>query len=154
MPYPEEPADLSTTLENVDVPDVIDLWHEKYGVSNSDFLDSVIIEISEKYPYAGCTEQAERRIYMRPEYANAGVLAHEVAHIIWYNLSELYKSSFRVVFDYQLPNNALLKLLLDKKPYAAVNHQNGNYIEVHAECYRYLGNQMPESLKEFYPYLI
>ena len=149
IPYPEESADFSATLESVDVHDVIDSWYDTYKPPISYFLASIVIEVSLKYPYAGCCEQAEKHIYLRPEYANAGTLAHEVAHVVYYILTDEQKQAFFDAYKLALETDSLLQLLYSKK-----NQSMYNTTEIHGEIYRYLGNKLPKELYIFYPYLI
>jgi hypothetical protein len=83
-------------------------------------------------------------IYIQSQWANVGVLAHEVAHVVYSLLED--RSQFDIEFN-RLLQDKRIRLLSSKGKLSSP-------VENHAELYRYWGNQMPESLKPFYPKLI
>lgn len=117
------------------------LWTEKYQVKDKAWGLSlqVIFDDTITNPAWTITDV----IYIQSQFANPGVLAHEAAHVV-YPLID--KDGFEVKFN---------KLLADPK--IVLLSKMGkllSMIENHAEIYRYWGNQMPETLKHFYPKLI
>ena len=90
-----------------------------------------------------------RTLLLKPEYANAGILAHEFSHLSYAQLDNNQKAAFTADFNNVLPADGLLQLLYSKKP-----HINTSIVEAHAEVFRYLGNKMPDNLKKYYPKLI
>jgi hypothetical protein len=150
LPHPEEPVDTSKTMENTVIEPVIKEWQEVYHVPEAalPFWNTVQVIVSLTYSVPGATDSASRMIWIRPEWSNKGVIAHEMCHISYYQLSSDEKYAFEVTFNNERQKEGLLKWAYNEKGYM----QSG-IIEAHADCYRYLGSQMPESLKGFYPYL-
>ncbi len=149
LPHPEEPPDYSRTLENTILDKVINQWFRDWKVSNPEFWDSVDFKLSYQYPYPENTLAETKQMWIRPEWANPGVIAHGVAHISYNLLSPRKRADFSLAFSEALKTDKLVKYLDSKNDY-----MNKNIIEGHAECYRYLGQYMSESLKAYYPNLL
>ena len=86
-------------------------------------------------------------MFVRPEWANPGVIAHEMAHISYSFLTITDVAQFALTY-LPLLADALVKLLESQNQYMKTST-----VELHAEVYRYLGERMPQSLKTFYPKL-
>lgn len=150
LPYPEQEPDYKRTINNTFALDVIVAWFKDYDVpiiSQRYWIEDVDIEISLRYSYPAATGGGH--IWLRPEWANSGVLAHEVCHIVWSDLTLEDRETYEALFNLARTTDELLKLAWDIKPYMRTN-----IVEAHADCYRYLGKHMPEVLKRFYPKLI
>jgi hypothetical protein len=148
LPYPEEKPDYNKTIENTDIEDIRTKFYHDYEIKDWDFWDTVEIIISNQYGVPACTYQKEKQIYVRPEWYNHGVLAHECAHISHYLLSDEGKKEFEIKFNEALLTDKLVKYLDSVNSY-----MNTSFIEGHAEIFRYLGTQTPENLKIYYPKL-
>ncbi len=140
--------DLSRTVDNTDVSTLRGLWYVFYNVPEEyePFWDSIGIQLVENLSVPAYA--IDNKITLDPKWANMGVLAHEMAHISRTLLGESEKAEFPIAFDTELKTNKLLQYAWEKKPYMRTND-----IEGHADCYRYLGVQMPYGLKCFYPKL-
>jgi len=110
-------------------------------------LNQVKYKLSYYYDYPGICIGKE--IFIRPEWCSAGVIAHESAHVSWFELTQQQQIEFFKVFNEELVSDYLM-IMLDRKN----DYMNTSAIEAHAECYRYLGQQAPQSLRKFYPYLL
>lgn len=140
LPHPEEKPDYTQTI---DIEDIRTKFYYDWGVKDWDFWDKVEIIISLEYAYPAWTFGS--KIYVRPEWYNTGVLSHEVAHISYYLLSDEQKKEFEIRFNEALLTDKLVKYLYSKK-----SENMASFVESHAECYRFLGQEMPEYLKPYY----
>lgn len=153
LPYPEEAPDYSQTITNVIVESVVNKWLLNYKVP-PDYWNywktkiSITLDTSIMYPAGTWEENNARHMVVRPEWLNAGVIAHEQAHNSYALLPEYEKLKFSVIYGFLKADNPLIKLMYSKNTYGLSSD-----VEAHAEIYRYLGNQMPEELKPFYPRL-
>jgi hypothetical protein len=145
LPHPEQSIDYDLYIEP---QELIQKWRIEYAEWGS-FWNDLDIQISDYYEYPGLAFSDKKQIWIRPEWANTGVLAHEIAHISYYHLDDLLKQLFIQNFEYERRNDKLLKFAYKEKPYMQTS-----YVEAHADVYRYLGRKMPESLKAYYPYLM
>jgi hypothetical protein len=151
LPHPEEPRDNTKTIDNVNVAALVNSWLTKYHVPAQhwkywqDF--HVIVTTTYDAPAGTSSEKNEMRI--RPEWANEGVLAHEFAHESYSLLSNKQKADFQTKYSQYLTTDPLMVLLHSKNTY-----MNTNIIEAHAEVYRYIGEQMPVNLYQYYPKLL
>ena len=151
LPHLPEPPDYSRTIGGVDVAALRASWFSQWGVpesSRSFWNDEVKLYISLQYPYAAATFSETREIWLRPEWADPGVLAHEAAHISYALLTGDEKEDFKASLKASM-EHSLVKLLARQIPYF-----HANAVEAHAEIYRYLGEQMPWFLRKYYPKLI
>lgn len=164
LPHPEEKPDYTRTLENTNIADVLGQWSIDYGVPMEyrDFWKSKIeIKVDPDFGYvvngvaynppcpAGTFElDGVRHLTIRPESCNPGVIAHEQAHNSYALLTDKEKYEFSNVYNPLKTTDPLIKLLYSKNNYGLSND-----IEGHAECYRFLGQQLPEAMKRFYPKL-
>lgn len=169
LPYPEESPSYNLNCQGVDITQVLKKWEIDYRVPMSyypfwdgvDFkCDGSLFAVDQNgnivlIPAATVSEIKECKI--RPEWANSGVVAHEFAHISYAQLNQAQKDVFAYVFGKQVIDDELLKYCYSIKPYM---HTNGdlnnsipNIVETHADCYRYLGDKMPMTLKIYYPNL-
>ena len=83
--------------------------------------------------------------YLDPQWACGGICAHEFCHESYSFLTDEQKAQFEVTFKEELKTNKLLQYAWETKP-----RMRDNMVEAQADCYRYLGAEMPESLKGFY----
>lgn len=148
LPHPYEYPDYSRDMDNTSIADVMETWMVEWEVSDPAFwVLEADIRLSREYTSPGVAFSNEKKILLRPEWANAGTLAHEAAHISYSLLSSEEKLGFFVAYTL-LKYKGLIKFLYSKNRYGLTSD-----IEGHAEIYRYLGNQMPGELKRFYPKL-
>lgn len=153
IPHPEQPPDYTKTMENTIYEDVLRQWFEEYKVPEKHqpyWYDKIVAEItmSIMYPAGTWEENGVRHLAVRPEWLNPGVIAHEQAHNSYALLNEDQKNSFTFLFTYLKDTDPLIKFLFSKNSYGLQN-----VVEGHAEVYRYLGEQMPLALKQYYPNL-
>jgi len=157
IPHPEEVKNKGAKVSDVDVQSLFSDWFVGWEVMNQqyflgvriDIIDNLYVNYYGKVPAA--TYSQEMRMEIDAEWANAGVLAHEMAHISWFNLlSENHKAEFFTEYNNALMENDLLRSISSVKPYM----RTGAIFEKHADTYRYMGQSMPEKLKQFYPNLI
>jgi len=149
LPHPYEQPDYSRTIDNVNISDVAHKWLDEWQVAFPNFwLIDVTVQLSLEYNYPGLAFSGEKKILLRPEWANAGTLAHEAAHISYSLLTDEQKQEFSQAYN-PLKDKGLIKFLYSKNPYGLVSD-----IEGHAEIYRYLCPDFPRELHRFYPKLI
>jgi len=153
IPYPEEAPDHSKTIENTDLDAALDQWAEKYNVpvEHRDFWKTKIeikLDAELAYPAATYASGGIRHLVIRPEYVNPGVIAHEQAHNSYALMTEEQKADFSKAYNPIKTTDPLIVLLYSQNKYGLTNN-----IEGHAELYRYLYDQMPDVLKQFYPKL-
>lgn len=154
LPYPEEVSDYTQTLETVDVESVINQWLTNYHVPSEYhgfWRTQIEVKVTlETAPYPAWAFGAEdkRHLWVHPAWLNCGVVAHEQAHNSYALLTESEKQLFSLAYNPLKTTDPLIKLLYSKNKYGLSSN-----IEGHAECYRYLGNKLPEELKPYYPKL-
>jgi hypothetical protein len=164
IPHPEEPMNPSATLAHTDTMKILTKWLSDWGVpeQNWEYWKTAIdLQVYESYPQAlismgikqdtpAATWEAggKRHLAIKPPWLNPGVIAHEQAHNSFALLTPSQKANFPVVYSRLKETDYLIKLLYSKNTYGLSND-----IEGHAEVYRYIGQQMPEQLKPFYPKL-
>ena len=148
LPYPEEAPDpnLNYTGEQL-----LHIFFTKYLFLQVhwDFWKTVTVVVDKTLSYPAGMSSETKTLYLKPEYANPGILAHEFSHLSWAQLNQAQKAYFPQDYVTVMQTDALLRFLYFQKPY-----MNASPVEAHAEIFRYLGNQMPESLKKYYPKLI
>lgn len=150
LPHPQEAGYPSATPECIDIDLVRSQWLDKWAVVDPIWwIDNLKIKLDTSVEYAH-THMESMTIDLNPKWANKGVLAHEAAHIVWGNLlSYKQKSDFQTYFYKAKTSDILVQHLFSINPYGAYTA-----IEGHAEIYRYIGDQMPWYLKEYYPRLL
>lgn len=159
IPHPEEPQNLLATLENTDIYAVFDKWVRDWDVPvpyREEFWEAWHFILVPNLTYMGNRYPAltwPDRIEIDPQWANPGVLAHECCHVIWAGLREDEQVLFSVAYRLVLETDALLRFVFSQKPYMQMTLGQNNDREGHADCYRYLGGQMPAILKSYYPKL-
>lgn len=154
IPHPEEPPDYSQTVDNVFAEQFIAAWLTEWEVPESEWVywqEQIVIKIDDTFPAPAGSWEADgkRHLTMRPEWANPGVVAHEQAHNSYSLLEDFQKVRFSTTYNPLKETDPLIKLLYSKNSYGLTND-----IEGHAEIYRYLGKQIPDILKPFYPKLL
>ncbi|MDD5700437.1 MAG: hypothetical protein PHU23_00180 [Dehalococcoidales bacterium] len=158
LPHPEEPKDDSQTVENVDVDVICTKWLTNWDVpaDQRDFWKNKIrITLHETYFVGGIEVPAGtydcevgRCMDIEAKWLNPGVIAHEQAHNSYSFLSDAKKAEFSTVYSAVKNTDPMIMLMREKHSYADTND-----VEAHAEVYRYIGQEMPAELKEFYPKL-
>lgn len=150
LPYPEEPVDYTQTINNTDPSIAFNAWKTNYAVpvQYHSFWDNVSLVVTNQIEACSQTWQAEKKVEIRPEWCNSGVLAHELAHISQWELQknnqwETFVNTWRQYLDHPLLSLLYYRRLVDVPDY-----------ECYPEIYRFLGHQMPGVLKPFYPYLM
>jgi hypothetical protein len=148
LPHEEEPPDDSRTIENTNATDVLNRWFSEWNVpeEHREYWRNFEIIISLEYSSPAATSSEVNKMWLRPEWANPGVIAHELAHESYSLLSEADKAAYETEFNNYLTTDSWMILLDSQNDY-----MNTNIIEGHAEVYRYLGDKMPEALKRYYP---
>jgi len=153
LPHPEEPVNYLYTIENTDIKAVIKEWLAVWQVPEIFhwyWLD-VDVQVSIRYDYPAVTFSETREMFIRPEWANPGVLSHENSHISYSLLTQEAKANFEE--SYKLFKDTSLIKLVTEYNMKKNSAWRDSIIEIHADCYRYLGSQLPDSLKAFYPRL-
>ncbi len=158
IPHPEESPDYTKTIENTSITDVLDRWFNGWKVPEEywDYWKSAItIYISILYAVPAATSSETKEMWLRPEWASPGVVAHEEAHISYLLLDEDKKREYFGAFIEALLTDNLAVVSDDsiRKLWSQDGYAHYSIIEAHADVYRYLGEQMPENLKQYYPKL-
>ena len=153
IPHPEETPDSSRTVNNTDLDAALDKWEIDYNVPEAYrgyWKTKIVISLDENLPYPAATYELNgvRHLTIRPEWVNSGVIAHEQAHNSYALLTDLEKSHFSTTYTPLKTTDPLVVYLYSINSYGLTND-----IEGHAEVYRYLGDEMPEVLKKYYPKL-
>ena len=153
IPYPEETPDYTRTLDNTRIDEVLNEWLLNYKVPCeywSFWKTKIVIGVTEAIPYPAqqWEQDGVRHLQVRPEWVNPGVIAHEQAHNSFALLSGVDKQFFSIAYNPLKDTDPLIKLLYSINSYGLTSE-----IEGHAEIYRYLGGQMPDILKQYYPRL-
>ncbi len=153
IPHPEEKPDYFQAIGILDLSLAITEWLVSYHVPTEywDYWRTKIdIEIDPTivYPAEVHEENGIRHMVIRPEWLNAGVIAHEQAHNSYALLSDIDKQFFSAAYIPLKTTDPLIKLLYKTNTYGLTND-----VEGHAELYRYLAGSMPEILKQYYPRL-
>ena len=153
LPHPEEPPEYSQTMANTDLDAALEAWEVKYNVPEKwrDFWKTkIVITLDDTISYpAGTYEQGGiRHLNIRPEWVNPGVIAHEQAHNSYALLNNQQKSQFSAAYTPLKTTDPYIKYLYSINTYGLTSD-----VEGHAEVYRYIGGQMPEILKQYYPKL-
>lgn len=152
LPHEPEPRVESRTIAGVNINDVRESWFAGWNVPE-EFRPywrqfNIIVSLQYGPDVPAATSAETDTMWIRPEWANPGVIAHELAHESYSLLSDGEKAAFSAELE-NLKNDSRLVLLYSRIPYA-----KANVIEAHAEIYRYLGQQMPETLKKYYPKML
>ncbi len=146
IPHPEEPQDNSGRL--VDLEAVRAAWIKEWNVpAGGSPLLRVDLAFDPNSHYPAYT--LGRKIFFKPSWALPGVLAHEMAHVVYANLTAIELQEFAGDFRNALVTDPLTRLLDAQNSY-----MNVSLVEGFAEIYRYLGDEMPGYLKRYYPGLL
>jgi hypothetical protein len=148
LPYPEEAPDYTQTITG---EQLLQKFFARYYVPQIhwDFWRTVTVIVDKNLKNPAAMSSETKTLYLKPEYGNAGILAHEFSHLSYAQLSDSQKSSFASDYVNAMQKDQLLRTLYAQKPYI-----KSSLVEAHAEIYRYLGTRMPEVLKKYYPKLI
>lgn len=154
IPYPEEKIDLSKNESNTDVQATFEhfLSNRIPKQYRDEWRHRITLILNDNYYYPAATVNdglGNAIITIQSAFTNDGVYAHEIAHIVWQDLTSIQKQNFASMHDALKDSNELMKLLYSENPYGLTNH-----VEGHAEIFRYLGEYMPEGLKQYYPRLL
>ncbi len=161
LPHPEEPMNPHATLATVNAAAVLDQWLSQWGVPTQywdHWRQTIDIQVYDVYPPGlGMTQETpagvweadgKRHMAIKPQWLNPGVIAHEQAHNSYAYLNAEQKATFSALFSSLKNTNPLMKHLFSINTYGLTND-----VEGHAEVYRYIGQEMPSELKQFYPAL-
>lgn len=153
LPHPEEPPDYTRNLENTNVSMFYDKWFTDWEVPEQYHLYwqlqiDIKLDMTILFPAGTWTDDTGTHMVCRPEYMNAGVIAHENSHNSRRLLTEDECLEFETRYCTLVQTDKLMVLLDVQNSY-----MNTTIVEAHAEVYRYLGQQMPTPLKKFYPRL-
>ena len=158
FPYPEQPVDPSITAANIDTASVVREFLSSYFVPAEywSFWESIPFQLLPnditQYPayMKGFSGHMILRVYIQPQFFNPGVLAHEFDHVCYENfLSPSQQAEFDSVWRSFLSEPSMNLLYANK---AFLMQQSG--IEAHSEIYRFLGDQMPSGLRQYFPRLV
>lgn len=165
LPHPEEAADVTQTVEDTDIYDVVTqcLRERNVPAENWDYWrTAIVIAIYDTWPddmlakglaadTPACTweENGVRHLASLAKWFNPGVISHELAHGSKAFLTTQQFTDFVTAYKSLLETDELLKYLYSVKAPTWGDHDT----EWHAEIYRYLGEQMPEELRAYYPKL-
>jgi hypothetical protein len=164
LPHPEEPMDPRKTLVNTDagrelqqwlttwnVPPVYwDFWKSRIKVTIYDVWppQCLALGIRADTPDYAVEIEGIRQVNALAKWCNPGVIAHEQAHNSYALLSAAEKDQFAAVYDSVRGSDPYILLFYSINTYGL-----SGYVEGHAEVYRYIGDKMPQLLKQFYPKL-
>jgi len=164
LPHPEEAKDATATVENTDIYEVMTEWLRDWAVPEEYWeywRTAIVIELYDTWPVdmlnlglmadtpaATWDQNGVRHLASLAKWFNPGVIAHEQAHNAYALLPEAQKAEFEALYTPLKDTDELIKYLYSINTYGLTS-----VIEGHAEVYRYLGGQMPENLKQFYPKL-
>jgi hypothetical protein len=155
LPHPEEKEDKSITMDNYDLNIVFDTWFRDWQVPvewRDYWRNAIEIEVTNAISSPAATwdnlSTGKRHLAVKPSYLNAGVIAHEQAHNSYALLTAEQKQEFSAAYTPLKTSDSMIKYLYSINSYGLTND-----IEGHAEVYRYIGKQMPDVLKKFYPKL-
>ncbi len=150
LPHSEQPKNESATANSVSVHTLLEDFFIEYQVPAEyhPFWESIEIELIDNLYVPAETYSSIKIMRLDPKFANTGVIAHEFAHISYSLLNDMAKGYFQVAYD-SVQNDSMIKLLHSQNTY-----MDSTIVEAHAEVYRFLGLEMPNSLKPFYPKLI
>jgi len=164
LPHPEEPMNPAATIANMSVAAVINQWLTGWEVPRQhwdSWKTAIDIQVYDIYPASiiamgmnqdtpAATWEAggKRHLAIKPKWLNPGVIAHEQAHNSYAFLNSDLKANFAALYAALKERDQVLKLLFTMNRYGLTND-----VEGHAEIYRYIGQQMPIQLKQYYPLL-
>jgi len=148
LPYLEEKPDYTMTLNSCNVEDLRTRFYYERNVKDWDFWDTVEIIPSVEMHYPAWTITEVKKIWIRPEWFNVGVLSHEIAHISHNEMNDIDMANFVIDLE-KFKNNKYIKTLYKQIPYTSTN-----YIEGHANLYRFICDKLPNELKKYYPHLL
>jgi hypothetical protein len=121
-------------------PEYREYWRNQISIKVTDIIGC---------PALTFDDNGKRALWVRPEWLNCGVIAHEQAHNAYALLTITDKANF--IIDLQpLLTDPLIKRLSSLKQHYFIP---GKEVEAHAEIYRFIGQSMPEDLKKYYPKL-
>jgi hypothetical protein len=151
IPHPEEPPDTNATVATTDMGKVLQDFFITYEVPEKfwSFWQTVKFVVDPDYQYTAATSAQTMTMWIQPQFANPGVMAHELCHVSWNMLTDAERIKFDWNFAESLVGDALV-MLLDRQN----SYMNTSNIEGHAELFRFLGNAMPAELFQYYPKLI
>jgi hypothetical protein len=158
IPHPEEPRDPLATAENTILAAILAKWFADWEVPGEyqEYWRGCPVILVPNLSYMGQPYPAlawNGRIEIDPTWCNPGILAHENCHIVWAESQEDERVLFSATYRLALETDPLLKFVYSQKPYMQDRFGKDLDVEGHAECYRYLGQQMPAILKPYYPRL-
>lgn len=168
IPHPEEQKDDNQTIGNVSISFIVSkwlidwkvpggfwfYWQNKIQITVKPNLQVTVNGILTNVPACAYEVDGVRHLDIRPEWLNAGVLAHEVCHCSYALLSDIEKVAFEDAYA-AVQSDPYIVLLHKINTYMNQLDNNGRHVEGHAEIGRYIGfEKMPEILKKYYPKLL
>lgn len=148
LPHTREadPVNEWATVANINLYAVMTDWFIRWKVpaASHDYFRAINITLDDKIQYPAYA--LGNKLIIQPKFANAGVLSHEMSHIIYAQLTPAQKHTFAIEYKALLSTDPLMILLDEKESYI-----NTSDIEAHAEIYRFLGEKMPSTLQKYYP---
>jgi hypothetical protein len=169
LPYPVIKPDYTKTVANTNLNKVFNDWFMNYNVLPGEFnywRTSIKIEVFDSWPQwvydkwpgqAWYLDQSAamtyddtdgRHLIIKAPFLNTGVMAHEQAHNSYALLTPEDKAQFAIDYKPLKTTDRLMKAVFPKVSTTTDD------VESHSEIYRYLGNQMPQSLYKYYPKLL
>jgi hypothetical protein len=148
--HPEEQPDYSITMQNYNLDVVFDKWFNDYQVPMDEWdywRNKIEVDVTDtlSYPAATWDTPNGRHLAVRPEYLNAGIIAHEQAHNSYALLTITDKANFAIDLE-PLKKTGIVQYLFSVNSYGL-----SNPVESHAEIYRYIS--VPLELRKYYPKL-
>jgi hypothetical protein len=164
LPHSEIPLNSLATLADFDVDATILKWLIDWEVPQtwwSHWKRSVDVQVYSIYPpfildmgvkpdtpVIAWSADGKRHIAIKISWLNPGVIAHEQAHFSYALLNPEQKSAFSVLFSSLKKTDPLILQL-----FSFDSNRFSDDVEGHADVYRYIGQHMPEQLKQYYPTL-
>lgn len=164
IPHPEEPMNPMVNLANIYANTIISQWLQDWGVPVQHWnywRMAIDLQVYDNYPASllamGLTQDTpaaaweangKRYLAVKAKWLNPGVIAHEQAHNSNALLTPSQKAEFSAIYTPLKNTDYLIRLLYSKNRYGLTND-----VEGHAEVYRYIGQYMPDQLKNYYPRL-
>lgn len=147
IPHPQEPQMPAGYVP--DLPAVIESFIKQWHVSERDWIGVIDYRIDDTMPDIAHAHSDRREVNFQSRWCTEGVMAHETAHIQWFDLTEAQRQEFISLYKPLFDSDPYMKLLKFYNTYWMTSD-----CEAHAEIYRYLGGKMPQALWRYYPHLI
>jgi hypothetical protein len=125
-------------------------WKHDIDVQVYDLYPPYILNmgVNPDTPAVSWFADGKRHMAVKSTWLNPGVIAHEQAHNSFNLLHPDQKMAFASLHSSLKKRDSPIQQLYSVHPFGLVSN-----VEGHAEIYRYLGQYMPDQLKQFYPTL-